>query len=138
MIADWLADTGLCEQDNCHVIARGAFGELYVWGEESGEYLTITSCMARYSKHPPVFTGEEMDFGVRVFFSSMKREYNDLEGLFESALSKLGELDATEMYGLVPALALGGSIELENLEKVKIIEHLEFLSQLSPLNEWVF
>nr|WP_314526560.1 DUF1851 domain-containing protein [uncultured Pseudomonas sp.] len=94
--------------------------------------------MARYSKHPPVFTGEEMDFGVRVFFSSMKREYNDLEGLFESALSKLGELDATEMYGLVPALALGGSIELENLEKVKIIEHLEFLSQLSPLNEWVF
>lgn len=138
ILTEWLADADVCKQDVCHVIARGAFGELYVWGEKSGECLTITPCMSRYSHHSPVFTGEEMDFAVRVFFSSMKREYNDFEGLFDPALSKLGKLKADEMYALVPALALGGSIDLKNLEKVKIIEHLEFLSQLSPLTDWGF
>ncbi|RMP31864.1 GAD-like domain protein [Pseudomonas coronafaciens pv. atropurpurea] len=42
------------------------------------------------------------------------------------------------MYGFVPALALGGPMELENLQKVKTIEHLTFLSQLSPLQDWGF
>jgi hypothetical protein len=58
--------------------------------------------------------------------------------LFKPAVEKLGELKADEMYGLVPALALGGSIDLEHVEKVKTIEYLEFLSQLSPLTDWDF
>ncbi|EPM79175.1 T6SS immunity protein Tdi1 domain-containing protein, partial [Pseudomonas syringae] len=43
-----------------------------------------------------------------------------------------------EMYGFVPALVLGGPMELKNLQKVKTIEHLTFLSQLSPLQDWGF
>ncbi|EGH08166.1 hypothetical protein PSYMP_05689, partial [Pseudomonas amygdali pv. morsprunorum str. M302280] len=51
---------------------------------------------------------------------------------------KLGPLKSDEMYGFVPALALGGPMELEKLQKVKTIEHLTFLSQLSPLQDWGF
>ncbi|MNJ79554.1 hypothetical protein D3C77_776150 [compost metagenome] len=61
-----------------------------------------------------------------------------MDGLFKSALKKLGQLKSDEMYGFVPALALGGAMELKNLQKVKTIEHLEFLSQLSPLQDWAF
>jgi hypothetical protein len=42
------------------------------------------------------------------------------------------------MYGFVPAIALGGPGTLNTLQKVKTIEHLTFLSQLSPLTDWGF
>ncbi|WP_241150818.1 T6SS immunity protein Tdi1 domain-containing protein, partial [Pseudomonas viridiflava] len=49
----------------------------------------------------------------------MQPERNDVDYLFELALKKLGPLDPDEMYAFVPALALGGSMELKNLKKVK-------------------
>jgi hypothetical protein len=69
----------------------------------------------------------------QIFFLAPSVEGSDFFSLFRRARRKLGLLKSDEMYGFVPALMLGGSEELENLEKVKIIEHLIFLSQLSPL-----
>ena len=79
-----------------------------------------------------------MALASRLFFSFIDPEHNDLEGLFQPALDHLGPLKSDEMYGFVPALALGGPMELKNLQRVKLIEHLEFLSQLSPLQDWGF
>lgn len=42
------------------------------------------------------------------------------------------------MYGFVPALAFGGDVKLERIEKVKTIEHLIMLSQLSALEPYSF
>ncbi|CAM3271908.1 glutamyl-tRNA amidotransferase [Pseudomonas floridensis] len=134
----WLAGTGLLERDTYHVIARSAFGQLYLWGENSANSLSVTSYMSRYSNSSTFLNRSNFDFGVQLFFSTMQPERNDLDNLFERALKKLGLLDIDEMYGFVPALALGGPIELNNLQKVKVIEHLEFLSQLSPLQDWGF
>lgn len=134
----WLATTPLHQRDNYRVIARSAFGILYVWGENSGYCLTLNSYISRYSGRTSIFTGEKLNFGVRAFFSSMIAEYNDLDDLFKPALKSLGPLKSDEMYGFVPALALGGQMELKNLQKVKTIEHLTFLSQLSPLQDWGF
>ncbi|WP_416885664.1 GAD-like domain-containing protein, partial [Marinospirillum sp.] len=36
----WIGDTPFMEQDEYYVIARSAFGELYLWGRESGDSLT--------------------------------------------------------------------------------------------------
>lgn len=69
---------------------------------------------------------------------TQSREANDLGDLFEKALRTLGPLQPDEMYGFVPALALGGSADLKHLQKVKTIEHLTFLSQLAPLTDWGF
>lgn len=40
------------------------------------------------------------------------------------------------MYGFVPALMLGGPGRLEHLEKLKAVEHLVLLSQLSELEPY--
>ncbi|MOA21998.1 hypothetical protein D3C78_1425230 [compost metagenome] len=109
-----------------------------MWGEKSGWCLTISSHAARYSGRVSKFTGDRLGFGVSVFFSFVRPDHNDLDGFFKPALEKLGQLNSDEMYGFVPALALGGAMDLRNLQKVKTIEHLEFLSQLSPLQDWGF
>ncbi|ATV15956.1 glutamyl-tRNA amidotransferase [Pseudomonas avellanae] len=138
LLKNSLAGIEAFNSDNYHVIARSAFGELYVWGEKSGYSLSITSYMSRYSTRNSTFTGSKSDLGVKVFFLSMNPEVINVADLFEPALEKRGRLDSDEMYGFVPAIALGSSMELKNLQKVKVFEHLEFLSQLSPLQDWGF
>jgi hypothetical protein len=50
--------------------------------------------------------------------------------LFQPAKDLLGECAFDECYAYVPALALGGSEKVENLQKVKLREHISILSQL--------
>src|SRR5262249_33788285 len=50
--------------------------------------------------------------------------------LFDLALARLGPPEADELYGFVPALALGGSEEAAALERMKAPEHLSILLQL--------
>jgi hypothetical protein len=130
----WIGDTPFMEQDAYHLIARSAFGELYFWGEKTGDSLGIFApgsyCIPRKSR----FVGEKMDFGMRLFFGALSRKVNDFAGMFTPALEKLGRLKHDEMYGFVPALALGGTSTLANLQKVKAVEHLVLLAQLAPLD----
>ena len=46
------------------------------------------------------------------------------------AVNKLDKLEQDECFGYVPLLGLGGSEKVQNLNKVKIIEHIELISQL--------
>jgi hypothetical protein len=50
---------------------------------------------------------------------------------FTKAKEELGELTFDECYGYEPVLAAGGSEKIENLKKVKIIEHIELIVQFS-------
>lgn len=74
-----------------------------------------------------------MEFALRLFFSNRDREENDFADLFSPALRRLGQLKHDDMYGFVPALALGGSAALTHLKKVKAVEHSVLLAQLAPL-----
>ncbi|MFH7445404.1 DUF1851 domain-containing protein, partial [Pseudomonas syringae pv. tagetis] len=76
-----------------------------------------------YYTNNSILAGGEEDYGIRVLFSSIQLEHNDLDSFLEPALKNLGQLQTDEMYGFVPALALGGQIEQKNLQKVKTIEH---------------
>ncbi|MFJ3469519.1 GAD-like domain-containing protein [Pseudomonas sp. NPDC090201] len=138
VIRDWLKNSGIPAADYYHVIARGAFGDLYLWEESAGHTLKISLCHARYYEDKKSIPSTEFDQEIRMFFAFMDRDDNDFDDLFEQALKKLGPLKADEMYGFVPAIALGGPGEFKHLQKVKIIEHLAFLSQLSPLADWGF
>jgi len=52
-------------------------------------------------------------------------------GKFElKAIEKHGPLEHDECYTFTPALALGGNESISNLQKVKLIENLEMLSEL--------
>jgi len=57
-------------------------------------------------------------------------------GLFEHARETLGTLAPDEMYGFVPALMLGGSASLANLQRFKADVHLILLSQLGELKPY--
>ncbi|KPY07779.1 Uncharacterized protein ALO57_03609 [Pseudomonas coronafaciens pv. oryzae] len=136
--ASWIQGTEFENQDTYHLIARSAFGELYFWGEETGASLKITSIVSRCTTFISSLPKDQMDKRFQNFLLSAEVEYNDFDDLFQPAKKKLGTLSHDEMYGFVPAIILGGSGALDNLEKVSSVEHLVFLSQLSDLEIYDF
>jgi len=136
-LAEWLRSTPLDKIDKFHVIARTAFGKLYLWGERTGDSVSIVPHANAIFCLPSDLQRVRIDysFELRCFFSNRDRNSVDLSDsrkkpMFEAALQELGELKSHEMYGFKHALVLGGKPELENLEKVDILEHLGFLRQL--------
>jgi hypothetical protein len=137
ILTTWLRDTPFENADNYYVIARSAFGELIVWGENSGQSIKIS---VNFGMIFPTDDTENLqkrgsERSIDLFFANHSKdglEEKDLDEkpLFERAMAKLGPLEADEMYGFVPAIAIGGAPKLENLQKVKIIEHLTFLADL--------
>jgi hypothetical protein len=54
--------------------------------------------------------------------------------LCSKALKKLGPLNFDEIYAFEPALSIGELPKIENLVKVKMIEHLGMLAQLAEVD----
>jgi hypothetical protein len=137
----WLEDSGIPHRDTYHVIARSAFGDLFAWGKESGASVIINPLFSSVTIKEPnenVKQGKT-EAALTAFFVSKTKEYLDFEDykgkpLFKRALKKLGPLQPDEMYAFEPALCLGGLPKLENLVKVKMIEHLVLLSQLAEID----
>ena len=136
----WIGDTPFMERDAYYVIARSAFGELILWGTNTGQSLKIVTPYgwAFPDFEPEVFRKRGPDRSIQLFFSASSRESYDFDDLndkplFERALAKLGPLDHDTMYGFVPALALGGQETVDNLQKLDAHVHLEILSQLTEL-----
>lgn len=138
VVASLIEGTRLEKRDKYHIIARGAFGDLYLYGEKSGFSLDIVPYTSNYCGRTHETAATDKDKEVQGFFLLMDRESNDFGDFFEPAKNKLGRLEHDEIYGFIPALALGGAIKLDNIEKVKAIEHLTLLSQLSPLEPYGF
>lgn len=136
VVRSWLEGTAFETRDTYHVIARTAFGCLYLWGEKTGYSLKIESVLSRYCAYELGTTEDSLNRQSQLFFMNPSIESSDFLGFFSRTRKKLGPLNSDEMYGFTPALMLGGSEILENLTKVKIIEHLIFLSQLSPLKPY--
>ncbi len=133
----WIGETSFMEEDAYYVIARSAFGDVYLFGGQSGRKLHIIAPDARMMP-PRKPKTTDLNLSIRAFFGSQSREacdFSDINGspLFTPALNTLGRLKHDEMYGFVPALALGGPATLKHLHKVKAVEHLVLLAQLSPL-----
>jgi hypothetical protein len=138
VVASWIEGTTFEERDIYHLIARSAFGDLYLWGEKTGASLKITSVLSRYTTHTSIFTGEQMDKGLRNFMLSREVDSNNYGDMFKPAKKKLGALRSDEMYGFIPALMFGGPDTLDHLEKVKAVEHLILLSQIAELQPYGF
>ncbi|WP_413458781.1 GAD-like domain-containing protein [Herbaspirillum huttiense] len=139
LVDEWLADTGLDAIDAFHVIARSAFGTLYVCGEKTGCSATIhcaLNMVTALQNELKTKTKERQDSSVRSFFAFSKPAKFDMEDengqpLFERARSKLGRLAPHEIYGFEPAIVLGGKILLENVVKVNANVHLTILRQFA-------
>jgi hypothetical protein len=134
----WLDGTPLSKQDHYSVVARSAFGKLFLWGKKSGMSVVINPHMGSITVIENKFSPERSDAHISAFFLSKDKEYFDFEDvkdkpLFARALKKLGPLKSDEMYGFAPACGLGGTPKLESLIKEKIVPHLVFLAQIAEI-----
>lgn len=134
----WLSGTQLEMIDRYHVVARSAFGDLYVWGERNHRSFTIACPInSLIALEGQLHTeARDPDVAARVFFSSRMRRsldmYDDVQqGLFDQALRRLGPLAPDEVYGFEPALVLGGRRRVENLSKLNLFVHLAVLRDLA-------
>ncbi|MBC1889206.1 DUF1851 domain-containing protein [Listeria booriae] len=59
-----------------------------------------------------------------------KEKYFDLVQ-YQEAVERFGEPTYDECFGYIPLLALGGAEKVENLQKVKLREHILFISALA-------
>jgi hypothetical protein len=140
VLDDWIGDTSFMERDAYYVIARSAFGELVLWGTNTGQSLKV---VPSYGWLIPAFDAEKFqkrgpDLCTQLFFASTSRTTYDLSDmddkpLFDQALARLGPLDHDTMYGFVPALALGGEPRVEKLQKLHAQTHLSILVQVTEL-----
>lgn len=131
----WLENTPLESFDDFHVIARSAFGNLYLCGERTGRSVTITcnqnEILALKNRLKPK-TREAQNLTVQSLFGSSDPEDFDMPDsngklLFNRALKSCGALQPDELYGFEPALVLGGTPTLKNLRRLKLDQHLLIL-----------
>jgi len=134
----WLYGTEFYGKDDYFVIGRTAFGHLEIWGTRTGSSLSINAPWAMIyptDQSRWMETGKD-DFLISTWVGGMQKGMLDQtddkdKPLFDRAVKRLGALNHDEMYGFVPALALGGPCRLDHLQKVKAVEHLMFLAQVT-------
>lgn len=139
LAAMWLEGTPFEALDTYRVIARTAFGKLYVWGENTNRSVTIScpthAIIAIENKVKSV--APDTESAVQTFFAMSSKEKYDLtdmseKPLFTQALKKLGPLGPDEVYGFEPALVAGGEWSVNNLAKLNLDIHLTILRQMAP------
>ena len=133
----WLKGTGVDELDTFHVIARSGFGELFLWGEKTGQSWNIEPVNGRLfnqgNDEKDIAAGKAND-RVQGFFSVIKVNSVNLEDvdtdepLFEQAVDKFGPLKPDEMFTFEPALFLGGEQTFQTVNKVNLFIQSEILA----------
>lgn len=138
LVEEWLEGSKLQQVDVFHVIARTAFGKLYLCGESTGQSLTLnctTHAIFALERDLKRQDKQDIDISIRAFLGLSKDNcdlYDESDHpLFARAFETLGNLEPDEMYGFEPALVVGGKMLLENLRKVKLDQHLTILRQLA-------
>jgi len=105
-----------------------AMGDILIW--EDGYLMALN-----FRKYEVNVIGKNFKY----FFGDINDEYYLNKVLdwypYLEALEKYGEPAYEECFGYVPLLGLGGSEEVENLKKVKFIEHIYIINHfMGPMD----
>lgn len=143
-------DPDLSEQD-CTLVSYGAFGELSIWSERyglvsvnlaEGEVSASRLAPSEFrpglvpkAKTPPdpnsVSAGTVMSYEDAYDFLDFAGEF-----MLSRCVAAHGQLALGECYAFVPALALVGFESplrrVENIRRVRALEHFAILSQMQP------
>lgn len=122
---EYVADEWFDDKVKRIVFARSGFANFYLWSNKYG----VQQLYTQYQK--VLVVSEELPFFFNYGLNQDKYLKSNLHlKLFNQAVKKLGELDYDECYAFEPALALGGSEKIANINKVKIQPYLAILAQL--------
>lgn len=138
----WMANGDPGIEDDWVCVARTPFGDLELWGAHHGMALTITQV---HGSAIPLSRADEMasdaDRSLQVLNDwdiaiDDVADFEDAQNrpLFQRCVKRLGVPGAGEMFGFVPALALGGPESLENVEVVDALTHSMLLTELTKLD----
>lgn len=111
-------------EKNCIPLLITALGDIIVWEREKYLY----AIFYRYNDFDCVDT-DECDFFFGDIFDAYFQEKDLKMKDFKEALQRLGRPAYDECYGYFPLLSLGGAEKPENLQKVKLREHLDLMYQ---------
>jgi len=104
------------------VLFSTSLGDLIVW---SDNYVRLVSY--RYG------TVKTILFSFDFFFNNIRDEdfrNEDLEWQpYQKAIEKYGKPAYNECFGYVPLLGIGGEEKVENLDKVKLVEHIYLITE---------
>ncbi len=110
------------------VFARTGLGNLFLF-EKREPIDTVWHLDVHFGKLSVV--GTRFQLVIPLHLVSKRFWENKCNGKLEvAAIDKYGPLQHNECYTFVPALALGGDMSVDNLQKVSILENLEILAQL--------
>ena len=134
------------DSDTMTVFAYDAFGKIYIWlGDRRilridwvGNY-AIVQQYDGWNPYANVPESESINLigaiQVAIYTSS-----NGIDGathlgpdgkdMLPAAIARLGELGRDEVYGFFPAIGIGGANDINNLQRVPILEHLMFLASI--------
>ena len=102
-----------------------AFGNIITW--EKNEFLGII----KYKDGTFDIFLENLSLFIKFLpDKSFTDDYFDIP-LYKKAVAKHGQLAYDECFGFVPLLALGGFKDVDHMDKVKVLEHIYLMYQLT-------
>ena len=122
--------------EDMSVVAYTVFNNLKVWHRAGRTVLIdmekseVTFQSLKSTIKPETGSSYSHDFLVGCLIND--EMITDTE-YFDMACDILGRPVYGECFAYVPALQLGGQEDIENLRRVRLLEHIEFLVQLGPL-----
>lgn len=133
----FICETDFVNYDNYHVIARSAYGELYLWGERTGASLSIIPHLNWIKTS--VGDDEEIskglaDCSIQSFFGFKQIDDADIKNnskpLFPSVLKKYGSVGKDEVMVFTPYLFMGGKKSVDNMSKENLHIFLQVMAEL--------
>ncbi len=131
LLEDYLDGTALKDMPDLYVIARSAFGKLFVWEKDKGMTVELD-----FLQHQIYYTPKEENCNIQEQEKIMKEllskmpkisdMYDDAhQPIFARAYEKFGMLSEDEMYAYKLPLYLGGKNNIENIEKKNLFIHAD-------------
>ncbi|MGF1689485.1 DUF1851 domain-containing protein [Photobacterium japonica] len=137
VVEAYLSGTGLADYDNYHVIARNAYGTLYLWGERTGASLEIAPhlnwIVTSEGDEQKIARGEG-GIAIQRFFGFQEPDDVDIEAnstpFFSSVLKKHGAIGKDEVMVFTPSLFMGGKKSADKMEKEDLHVFLQLMADL--------
>ena len=139
LMRDYLQGSVFQDRKDLYVVARTAFGKLFLWEKGKGNTLIINPMAGMIflsaDNDRQVLSAEDEEFEMNWFLGTKDPESLDRrdasgKGLFERALKKFGQLKSNEMYGYKLSRSLGGHEGIRNIDKVDLPIYFDIERQL--------
>lgn len=133
----FLDGTDFADYDNYHVIARSAYGELFLWGERTGHSLDIIphlNWIETCSGHEQEIAQGNSNDAIQAFIGFRKPANVDIKAnskpLFPSVLKKHGPIGKDEVMVFTPYLFMGGTKSADKMTKENLHIFLQLMADL--------